>query len=167
MGLFDLLFGSKPKAFPVLRGDMLQPVNNPITTVEAKRIFKEWMLKIGYLDKQEVGDHVGYFADEMRNHEQNLKEELAQAKDECAQELRGTKDEIKELKAELKICKNLEERAKLEADLADFEKELAEHTAQPFYYFFTKAESALANFKADKRAFLVEYINQQTQSKTE
>lgn len=164
MGFLDALFGSKPKTYPVLRADMLQPVDNKITTQEAKRIFKEWMLKIGYLDKQEVGDHVGYFADEMREHEQGLREDVQQAKADLAEEIKLVKEDIKGLKAQLKSCKP-EEKPGLEAELEDSEKELLELTSKP-YEDLVRAEKALEDFKADMRDMLVKYINQQVHGDT-
>lgn len=167
MGLQDFLLGSvsKAKTYPVLRADMLQPVDKLITTKEAKRIFKEWMLQIGCLDKQEVGDHVGYFADEMREHEQSLKEEVQCAKADLAEEIKIVKESIKDSKTQLKACRNSDEKLEIETELKDLELELTALTSEPCHDL-VKAEKTLAAFKNDKRDFLVSYINQQVHNET-
>lgn len=157
------LFGEKTqekKTFPVLTSEMLQPVDQPITTALAKQLFKEWMLKIGYLDKQEVSLHVGYFADEMRSYEENLKEELSEGKKNLAFETKESQEEIKRIKKALVNCKDDVKKAGLEDELADAEDELRLYAMGP-EGDIVKAQDLLDAFKADKRAFLIEYVNGQ------
>lgn len=155
--MLEWLFGSKKKTYPVLASEMLQPVENKIGTTEAKRIYREWMLKIGYLDKQEVGDHVGYLADDIRSTEEYLKEEVERWKAESKDEAAELKQEIKELKARIKACKDSTEKTTLEEELADAQEDLASSNES----FLIEAQQALAAFKADKREFLIDYINSQ------
>lgn len=165
--MFEWLFGEKTpakKTYPVLTSGILQPADQPITTVEAKRIFKEWMLKIGYLDKQEVGDHVGYFAEEMRSQEDSLKEDLQIAKETMAEQTQHVKEEIKRIKKELASCKDDEKKAELEDTLSDAEDEL-EFQATDGKNDIAEAQQRLDGFKADKRAFLIEYVNGQVHGK--
>jgi hypothetical protein len=163
--MFEWLFGEKTpakKTYPVLTSEILQPTDQPITTVEAKRIFKEWMLKIGYLDKQEVGDHVGYFADEMHSYEENIKEDLRMAKDSLADETKESKEELKRIKKELASCKDDAKKAELEDELADAEDELKFNAMGP-EGDIARAQELLDTFKTDKRAFLIKYVNEQVQ----
>jgi len=47
-------------SYPILTKGMFTASDAKISFAEAKRLFQKYMLQIGYLDKQEVGDHVGY-----------------------------------------------------------------------------------------------------------
>lgn len=161
--MFEWLFGGKThekKTYPVLSSEHLQPVDQPINTVLAKQLFKEWMLKIGYLDKQEISLHVGYFAEEMRSYEENLREELREGKKNLAFETKESKEEIKRIKMALANCKDDTKKAELEDELADAEDELRLYAMGP-EGDIAKAQELLDAFKADKRAFLIEYVNGQ------
>jgi len=37
----------KKKEPPILKPEMLEPIDAPISTADAKRLFKEWMVRIG------------------------------------------------------------------------------------------------------------------------
>lgn len=141
---------------PILRGDMLQPVDAPITTAEAKRVFKEWMVQIGHLDKQEVGDHVKYFADAMKEHEGDLKMEADHEKELAKDEFAEEKEYLKEAKRELAKCNDEARKAELQAEIKDSEEMIARMTAS-----LAEHDKALDAFKKDKREFLVNYINEQ------
>ena len=161
--MFEWLFGGKTQeknTYPVLTSEHLQPVDQPITTVMAKQLFKDWMLKIGYLDKQEVGAHVGYLAEEIRTREDSLKEDLQIAKQTMTEQTQHFKDEIKRIKKELASCKDDEKKAELEDALADAEDELEFQTTDG-KNDIAEAQQHLDAFKADKREFLINYVNAQ------
>lgn len=158
--MLEWLFGSKQKTYPILKPEMLQPTDSKITAADAKRIFKDWMLKIGYLEKGEVGDHVGYLADDMREREQEFKEDIKYAKDNLAEEMKTLKGEIANLKKKLSTSKDEAERADIEEAIADAEENITsakDEAAQTI----SDSERDLAAFKEDKRAFLIKYINDQ------
>ncbi len=156
---FDMF---KKKEPPVLKPEMLQPVDAAISTAEAKRIFKEWMLKIGHLsnkdklDKMELSDHVGYFVEDMKQQEESLKFEIDDEKESIAESIKEEKEEIRDLKKDLAKCKDPTERESIEAQIADCERAIANYQES-----LAERVKALADFKADRRAFLVEYINTQ------
>jgi hypothetical protein len=156
---FDLF---KKKEPPILKAEMLEPVNAPIATAEAKRIFKEWMLRIGHLsnkdklDKMELADSVSYFVEEMKQHEQALKDDLADAKAQTAEEIKELKAELRELKKALVKCADQAEKQTLETEIAETEKDI-QIAAQNV----PVEVELLEKFKADKRMFLVDYINTQ------
>lgn len=161
--MLDWLFGKKEKTYPILTSEMLQPTDNKIGTTEAKRIYKDWMLKIGYLsnkdklDKMELTDMVSGFADEMKSEEESLKEEAADEIRQVKDAVADLKEELKALKQELKGCKDPAARAALESDIADLQQEIA----TPDDGHAIKAITAYEAFKADKRAFLIEAVNRQ------
>lgn len=139
----------------VLKPEMLEPADAPITTANAKKLFKQWMLLIAYLDKQEVGDHVRYFADDMKEEESQLKSALKDAKEQFKDQIADSKSEVAELRKDIKKAKP-DEIEELEEALAE-----AEEVARYIKLDIEAAEKQLANFQEDKRAFLVQYINQQ------
>ncbi|MDP3322656.1 MAG: hypothetical protein Q8S71_03815 [Hydrogenophaga sp.] len=133
------------KTYPRLTNAMFS-AEGVISTVDAKRLFRKYMLDIGYFEKDEATEHTEYFAEAMRDRAIELqddinyaKEALAEAKKEANDFTGLTKDEIVEAKADIP---NYIQYA---------QDELAE------------AQAALSKFKADKRDFFIEYINQQTQ----
>lgn len=156
---FDLF---KKKEPPILKPEMLQPVDAPISTAEAKRIFKEWMLKIGHLsikdklDKMELSDHVGYFVEELKQHEESLKLDIDDEKESVADSVKEEKEEIRDLKKELAKCKEQAERQHIEEEIAHCERAIANYQDS-----LAARVKELADFKADRRAFLVDYINTQ------
>ena len=158
--MLDWLLGKREKTYPILKSEMLQPVDNKLSTQEVKKLFREWMLKIGYLDKDEVHDHVGYFADEIREQEQNYKDDIKEAKENLAFELKPLQEKLAELKKKLSKCTDETTRAAIEEDIADtvenmtFAKDDAAQT-------IAEAERDLAAFKADKREFLINAVNTQ------
>jgi len=161
---FDLF---KRKEIPILKPEMLTPVDAPISTADAKRLFKAWMLKIGRLDKQEIPDHVKYFADAMKDEEQGLKEFLDDEKrqvDEAIEERKTEfQDELNDLKEQLSESTDEDEKKALKLEIEDAKKEIrfVKETVTAEFRYFEKTSNALSDFKKDKRAFLVDYINSQ------
>lgn len=101
----------------------------------------------------ELSDHVGYFVEEMKQHEESLKFDIDDEKESVGESI---KEEIRDLKKELAKCIDPAERENIEAQIADREHAIAncqESLADRF--------KVLVDFKADRRAFLVEYINTQ------
>jgi len=147
---------------PILKPEMLQPVDEPISAAEAKRIFKEWMVKIGHLsnkdklDKMELTDHVGYFVEEMKQHEEALKFDINDEKESVAASIKEEKDEIRTLKKDFAKCKDEAERENIEGQIAHCERAIENYQAS-----LAARVKELADFKADRRAFLIDYINTQ------
>jgi chromosome segregation ATPase len=156
---FDLF---KKKEPPILKPEMLQPVDAPISTAEAKRIFKDWMVKIGHfsnkdkLDKMELSEHVGYFVEEMKQHEEALKFDIDDEKESVAESIREEKEEIRDLKKELAKCKDQTERENIDEQIAHCERAITNYQES-----LAVRVKELADFKADRRPFLVDYINTQ------
>lgn len=115
----------KPKSYPLMTMDMIGSNGQPITTAQAIKLFKLFMLRSGYLQKNEITEHAEYFAEEIRSQTDALAEDLAAAR------------------AALKTCS---EEDKISCQDA-----------------VESARFDLADFKADKRQFLIKYVNQQTQ----
>lgn len=142
--------------YPILRPEMLLPRGAPIPTASAKQLFKKWMLQIGYLDKQEVGDHVLYLADAIKDHEQFLKDELADVRSNISEEMRSLKSDRRDLEKSLVSCKDQTQKLSIDSEIAELDTSIAQ--------LQTEIDDAVAvgiKFKTDKREFLVDYINQQ------
>lgn len=145
------MFGLFNKRYPILTVSMIAPANQPITTTDAETIFKQHMLDIGYLEKDELNEHVGYLSDVIKGHEQHLKDEIADTKEE----IQEAKTELANLKKKLATCSEDEKEDTedgielLVGELGIAAEDLEKHT------------NKLAEFKKDKREFLVDYINTQ------
>ncbi len=153
-GLFKKAPPPPPQKPRPLTTDMIQPVGQPLTLTDAKAVFRAYTLQVGVLEKDEVALHVGYMVDEIKSHEESLKEDAQQFKEA----MREAADEVKEAKRELAKAKSEQEKADSQSDLEE-----AEFNLQAAKQDFEEAAQALAAFKADKREFLIEYVNQQFQ----
>jgi len=119
-------FKPKPKTYPLMTWEMIGSNGQPINTVQAVKLFKLFMLRSGFLQQDELTEHAGYFADEIRSHTEALAEDLASARHN------------------LKTC-DPEDKASNKEAVED-------------------ARLQLADFRADKRQFLITYVNRQIQS---
>lgn len=127
------LLNSNPapcRQYPLLTNEMVQPIGNKITTQEAKRLYREFMVEIGYLERDEVALAIESLTEAIKDETAFLQEEYTNA--------------IEDLKEARKH------------DTAG-EVEWAEREVQ-------KTKERLAAFKADKRAWLIDYINMETQT---
>ena len=145
------MFGLFNKKYPILTVSMITPADQPITTTDAKMIFKQHMLDIGYLEKDELNEHAGYLSDEIKRHEQYLKDEVTNTKDE----IREAKAELANLKKKLTTCSEGEKKD-IEGGIDLLGGELVIAAVD-----IEQATNNLAEFKKDKCAFLVAYINMQ------
>lgn len=149
------LFNKNPKgkrSYPRITPEMIQPVGEPLSTTDAKAVFKSYMVRIGFLDRHEVSEHVGYLADEIKGMEAALKDDVAEPKRELAR----ARADLAKLQKRLAAAETDDERASLQEDIDGAEFEVQAQTQE-----LADAEKALAAFKADKRQFVVDYINQQ------
>jgi flagellar motility protein MotE (MotC chaperone) len=157
------LFGTSAKAYPILRADVLQPKDADISTAEAKRIYKAWMLQIGFyknkdsIDRAELADAIEYFAMAIKETEQYLKDELDHEKQIIKDEADGIKKEITKWREDLKTAsKEEKEEIRESIDYATLELKTLETTR------LERATAEYASFKASKRDFLIDYINKET-----
>jgi hypothetical protein len=143
---------------PVLKPEHIKPHDAKLSTADAKRVFRQFMLHTNFLAKEEIADHTRWFVQELREHEAFLKEELARVRDDSGRCVEDSKVDIQDLQRELRKETDPAARAELQAELEDAERELAEHSQ-----CVKKAEEEYRTLREDKRAFLVDYINRQTQ----
>ena len=150
----------KKKSPLILRPEMIKPVGEPLSAAQAKSTYRAWMLMIGRLsdktreDKAVLADAVEAFADAMRLHMDELRECLPDTKIWQKNELKELKAHLLELKKELAQCTDPTQQKALVRAIGVTEKDI--QTA-PTPGAEDLAE--IAQFKADKRAFLVDYIN--------
>lgn len=130
--------------------DMMRPVDKPISRNRAVQIYKKYMLGIGYLEKGDISDYVRSLKEDMVEWEEELKYEIKNAKEQVA----DAQAKVKRLKKQLKKCKDDDDREYVQEELDTGAAELFEETAA-----YEKFVAELAQFKKDKRAFLLNYIN--------
>lgn len=138
----------------MLTAEMIRPVDKPISTAAASTVYRQHMLKIGFINEADAPHEAKDFAYQMREHERNLKEELADAKRFAADQTKELKVESKELKTRLAKAVEPEDREEIEQDISDISAKLEDEALE-----VRDAENNLEAFKLDKRTFLVEYIN--------
>ena len=143
---------SKPKPYPILTPDMFKPADLKITTTEAKRLFKQYMKDIGYLNKDELTEHAGYLSDDIHSIEEDLRSDMNAAKET----IKDSTGSINTLKKELAKCTDTARKEEILDDIEDAEFDV-ESSAQDL----AEAQKALDAFKQDKRTFLIGYINDQ------
>lgn len=140
---------------PVLTPDMILPADALISTSEAKRLFRIWMIQIGQYsatsDKDLLDERTAMFVDEIRQHEFVLRDEVKTIKESDSQEITEVKNKIRSLK---KQQISVEKYAELQDQIDAYEEQI-----KLFTWPLKKAMEALDRFKKDKREFLVDYIN--------
>jgi hypothetical protein len=143
---------------PPFRPEQIEPIDAKVSSIDAKKVFRHYMLTMKLLDKTEVAAHVGYFAEEMRSHKQHLRDEVAHAKQEFGPYIAEAKAEIREIERALARSTEPSVKAELLDELDAATEDLALQSM-----WLQQAEREYRKFKEDKRAFLVAYINRQTQ----
>lgn len=176
MGLFDLFKKKEPElkdstdVLPVVTSSSFEPEDMLINATLAKKLYKESLLTTGYFDVDEASESVRLFAEAMRNEGESIrdqiesaKEDMAYAKDQLAskksdvalkkKELASIRksvdseeaEEFKETASELEILQ--EELEELEDEVEAGKQEVADQ------------QKYGAEFRKDKRRFLVEHLN--------
>ena len=100
---------AKPN-YPLLTMEMIETGGRQVTAPMAVRLYKEYMLKVGYLDPQEINDHGEYFLEDMREHAESLREDVAHEIESFAPLLLEFKEGISDLNKQLKSLKSDAER---------------------------------------------------------
>ena len=137
-------------SFSILTFDMIPPADKPVSTTRAVQVYKKYMLKVGYLDKSDVSDFVKSLKEDMAEKEEELKFEIKNAKERIAE----VKAEVKSVKKQFSKCKDDDDREYAREELDTATAELEEET-----FSYEKFIIELAQFKKDKREFLLNYIN--------
>ena len=140
--------------YPLITEEMITPVDEPIKTRNAIKVYRKHMVAIGYLEKTELSDFVRNFQEEIQEHEQHLKDEVTWAKETQADVKAEAKSEIRRIKKLLSRSKDEDEKKDLAHDLESTENEVASAAVD-----LERFSDELLQFKKDKRSFLVNYIN--------
>lgn len=143
--------------YPEMTMEMIDSGGKPINTATAVKLFKEFMLKVGYLDKSELTEHAEYFATEMKEHGTALTEDVTHEKEQLNEAIADIKSNISLLKKQMAASSDPARREVFGDEITDLQDDLEGASQEDLEY----AQAAHAAFKADKRAFLVSYVNQQ------
>ncbi len=148
-GIFGKKKADEADFMEILSADQITPVDKPISARRAVEVYREYMLKTGYLDKSDLPDFTRSFKEAMKEREEELKNEVKLLKYQVA----DAKAEVKQCKKALAKCRDDDDREYAQQDLAEAEAELAEEQNN-----FEKYSRQLEQFKKDKREFLLECI---------
>ena len=150
-----MIFGLFKKRYPLARLDMIEPLDLPISATEAKKFYRWFVKEIGFAtDRQDIADGARYLGDEIKYWQQALKDECEQ----YAADLKEAKANLAEAEKRLAKCRDADMREDLEVDVADCRSDVDTISED-----LAKAKRELADFKNDKRAFVIDYINQEVQ----
>lgn len=147
---------ARPASFPVMTMEMISSDGKPVDAATAVKLYKQFMLQTGYLDKQELAEHAEYFAQEVKDHGQSLADDVAHEKQARDEAVTGLKAEIAELKKRRAAASSEPERTELADELTDLEAEIAAGAID-----LDEAREAAKAFRTDKRQFLIDHINQE------
>ncbi|MGY8903224.1 MAG: hypothetical protein ACKVIH_01585 [Burkholderiales bacterium] len=142
----------KRKTYPTMTPQIIQPPGLTPSAAEAKSLYCDYMIAIGFYRKDRVESMAGHFARHMREHETALREAISDYKPDVKQ----AKSELKECQAELKAAATPKEKTWAEQAVHRAEAALAQAEAE-----LEKAAEALEAFKQDKRPFLIGYVNKE------
>lgn len=149
----------RPTTFPVMTLDNITPKGQAITSAQAVKVFRLYMLAVGYLDKQELPDWARYFSEDMKLHGIELVDRVKEEKRKVKEysEFIGA-SEIRVLKRQLLKTNDNLKRDAIEREIEEYQSEMHEEEK-----YLHQAQVALQAFRADKRQFVVDYINNLTQ----
>lgn len=149
-----MIFGLfKRRAPPVITREHFQPLDNKITTAEAKKLFRAVLKEHGICqDRQDLSLAVQMFADDMREEGEGLKDDVAGYRED----LREYKRHRKELQRKLKTATDDKSREDIEYELESLDEDIADAESE-----LAEFQDKLKTFRSDKRDFLVEALNVQ------
>lgn len=132
---------------------MIDSKGEPITKAQAVKLYKEYMLAVGFLDKDEVGNHASDFSEAMVEHEDCLEHD-------AVNDLDSLKEQLAELKAQRKGETDPDTKEELDEEISSVKDDIESEKKlnQP-------AKDALTAFKKDKRQFLIDYVNHEVQGR--
>ena len=134
---------------------MFQPVEQPMSAPQAKRLFRQLLRDSGCFDKLDVQMHLESFSLELREHGRELREELAVQRSEIREKLAAIEEDAENLADAIEDARSADEVSALEEQIAL--TKLRSITAKRR---LTEATDELDAFRLDKRQFLVDQLNQ-------
>lgn len=162
------------RQYPELLPTDITPEGAVITKAAAKKFFRSWILKIGFArDRDDAAYHVEIFSDEMEQFLETLTSNLDELSDLLLYSNNDV-DLIKQMDADLNKLRedwrkavDPYERQHLEEQLAGMDRDHAAllQSADDLRVEYIRGKEALADFKKDKRRFLVSYTNRITVGK--
>lgn len=150
--------------YPVMTLDMIVPNGQAITSAQAVKVYKLFMQQVGYFRDWEDFEKV-VLAESSADFAIAMKEYGAYLADELASERRWNKEQTQNSKKEISALKGKRTRSKTEVQLFEIDEEIGYWET----YFdenmddILAAEAAIKAFREDKRQFVVDYINKETQ----
>lgn len=142
--------------YPIITTETFAPLGVPISTTDAKRLYREVMVAIGYLDKGDTKRHVEYLAEAMKDRESDLRLALDDQKAYLQDTINDNKEQVRDLKKDLRAAKTDDERGVVTLEINDLESQILKYQGA-----IETEKAALESFKKDKRSFLVDYVNRE------
>lgn len=154
--MFDFLFKPKVKTYPIIKPETFTPPDAPISTTDAKRLYREVMVAIGYLDKGDASYYVKHLTEAIKDRESDLRLVLDDQKAYLQDTINENKELVRDLKKDLRAAKTDDERGVITLEISDLQSQILKYQAA-----IETERAALESFKKDKRSFLVDYVNRE------
>ena len=142
------------KPYPVFKTGMFQPIDQPMSMAQAKRLYRELLRDSGRFDNLDVLMQFESFSIDLREHGRALREELALLRSEIRDKLQMNTDDAENLTDALEDAQSDEEIAAIQEQIAL--TKLRSITARRK---LAEAAAELDAFRRDKRQFLVNHLN--------
>lgn len=142
--------------YPIITPETFAQLGVPISTTDAKRLYREVMVAIGYLDKGDTKRHIEYLAEAMKDRESDLRLVLDDQKAYLQDTINDNKELVRDLKKDFRAAKTDDERGVITLEISDLESQILKYQAA-----IETEKAALESFKKDKRSFLVDYVNRE------
>ena len=150
---------TQKRQYELMTESSIVPHGQALTSAQAAKIFKLFMIGIGYLEKQELADHTRYFKEDMKRFGDDLSDAVVHEKQNLyGGEASDCKNDIRKLNRQLEKERSEVKSKAIEKEISELQTELYEEE-----HYLRQAEAALQEFRVDKRKFTIEYINNKTQ----
>lgn len=150
---------------PVLLPDHVTPIGLKLKTADARKVYRIFLQKYGAacavcVGPFEISMELQELSEGMRHEEDRLREEVQFAIEEGRQKVEDLQERIRDERANLAQCSRSqrEDRDQFESEIALL-REMLQEERKEAKEEAVSAKTALAEYRSDKRAFIVEWIN--------
>jgi hypothetical protein len=142
------------KSYPVFETRTFQPIDQPMSAVQAKRLLRELLRDSGCFDRLDLQMLVELFAVDLQERGRSLREELALLKSEIRDKLAANQEDAENLADAIPDAQSEDEVAAIKEQIA-----LTKLRSISAKRRIAETAEELDAFKRDKRQFLVDQLN--------
>jgi len=141
-----------------MRPEMIEPVDKRLTMTDAKTIYRKYLKEFKvYDDRQDLAQAVRSLSEDIKRTEEEMRDVLYEYK--C--QLALVKTTLREIKKNFSSYDE-DEQHEFDREIEDAEQDVQETSDE-----IETTKRDLADFRKDKRLYLVDYMNSELHSSTE